>query len=201
MVVTKLIRDLPSSDIKKKKYSVSFFDGANLLYSYETMSYDYGGGAFSPSYADIVQEANDVIQTTDFVCDSVDVSRFSNVSLGSFRVSNIESIFPSNGDVLGSYLNSESSYQSNILWVFFTNIKHNFEYGYVIETFNIFNSIYYLYKGKISNGPPPKGSEILSTKDCHSLFLSYVITSLPDTRIETTCCILACCEPDKYKLI
>ena len=93
MAVTKLIRDLPSSDTKVRKYDISFFDGSHMLYSYERSSYDYGGGSFSPSFAEISQEASDTIATSDFECDIIYTDRFSNVSLGGFRVSNISSIF------------------------------------------------------------------------------------------------------------
>lgn len=156
-----------------------------------------------PTYSTIDDEASSLSSSSS--CGySADYVNILNVSVSNNKIDNLVSVSPKNSDILGSYLGSDSlvnkPFPSALFteWHKYTEQKHNYQYGYVIETFKSITNSYYLDGDNFVKGVSNNGTTYYV--DCNMLNIEYTITSLPDIRIETTCCLLVCCEPDKYIL-
>jgi len=189
-----------SDNIDVKKYLIKIYSDDDFLpvYEYNRNSISYSG-VYLPSYTTIFTEANDMVTSPDFSCGlRNDYDSILNLTISSNRLINYSSVSPKNGDILGLYLNS-SSVVSSIL----NTQIHYFEYGYVTEEYKTQTLSLNLVNGELLTSVVDS-SFTVGYVTCVTLVIRYAITSLPppvDTRIETTCCVLACCEPDKYILI
>jgi len=189
-----------SDNIDVKKYLIKIYSDDDFLpvYEYNRNSISYSG-VYLPSYSTIFTEANDLINSPDFSCGlRNDYNSILNLTISNNRLINYSSVFPKNSDVLGSYLSS-SSVSTTVL----SSQIHYYEYGYVKEEFLTKNVSLNLLNGELLTSEI-SSSYTVGYVTCVTLIIKYYITSLPppaDTRIETTCCLLVCCEPDKYKLI
>jgi len=92
-----------------------------------------------------------------------------------FIESDFPYLYPKEAFTIGSYINRSGNYY------YFDNCK-----------------IYY-HEGTYSKVTLENG--VYKIEGTDRLFYSFSLYKKNDTRIETTCCVLACCEPDKYKLV
>lgn len=198
------IKELVSNDIDVKRYEISIHQIGvySPLYIYERRSVNYGGGNWLPTYTTILSEASDILTNESLNdCGRISPGGISSKIVG-FDFVTSEPIVLDNSDFLGNYLSSETidSFQFAFLTcsIYGTKQKHIYEYGYVEET--KYHAYKYMFNndGDIVSACTHAGDTEHNTFRCDSLILSYTIT---ENLIPTDCCILVCCEPDKYELI
>ena len=200
MSLSHFITQINSSNYNVKKYRINIYSSDDFLpvYTYQRNSISYNG-VYLPSLTSIYTEANKLRDSSSFNCGlRNDYHSILNLTISRNRLTNLSSLSPKNSDVLGSYLSS-SSVSTTVL----STQIHYYKYGYVKEEFLTKNLSLNLINGEFLTSQI-SSSYTVGYVTCVTLIIKYYITSLPppvDTRIETTCCLLVCCEPTKYKLI
>jgi len=196
------------------EYTVRIYQDYTIVYQYNRRTIHYDNGVSLPTYTDISDEAYALIEDDSLnECGTIYKNNL-NCTISSYSLDLSDSITPENGDVLGSYLNSSNieSFETSFITcaIYGTRQTHNFEYGNIVETkYHTYKYIYSTTDGLVNACTHANDTEHNIFR-CDSVVLNYTITSYPpdppedtppDDKIETTCCILVCCEPDKYILI
>lgn len=175
-------------------YTVRFYNDRILFYTYTRRSINYSGN-YLPSSSTIYTEANTYKNSSSFICGGGNNhGSLLNTSINSsHRLSNYSTLVPNNNDILGTYKNSSSSSFDGLYY----RRYHYYSHGYVLEKYLTTNVYIFAHYGQLETGAITDGSHV-GTTNCYYLSITYTITL---TKIQTTCCVLACCEPDKYELI
>ena len=195
--------DSGRNDVKKYKITIYQSSIFNPLYVYYRNSIYYDNGAWLPNYLTIDSEALSLSDSSSCGYTADYVNKL-NVSVSNNKIDNLSSLSPKNSDILGGYVGSDvlvsKPFPSALFteWHKYTEQKHNYQYGYVIETFKSITNSFYIDGDKFVKGVSNNGTTFYV--DCKMLIIEYKITSLPKIKAKTTCCLLVCCEPDKYEL-
>jgi len=162
-----------------KDYKVDFLSYGSIVDSYNRRSISYSG-VYIPSLSDITIEADNVIQNTECVDFSNNLSTCKlNYSINNYRLSNITSVTTTTGEILGAYINSDSVATNALM----SEQRHNYENGYIIEKFNSTVMKVLFIDGKLVCTQYTNLS-YESTFTYHALFLSYFITNVVEP-----CCL------------
>lgn len=186
-------------------YTFNFYlnDNFSPIYTYTRRSVSYGGGVYLPALSTFIEEADKLKNSSGLDCGvRNNYNDILNLTILNNRLSNLSSVTPKDGSFLGFYLGSNpviSGIGAVSLFGYpgLNYQKHNYQNGYIEEKF--LNDELYLFviDGEFKTGAITDGSHV-SIVNCVFLTINFTITS---SKIPTTCCVLSCCEPDKYILI
>jgi len=184
------------------KYTITYYVEGQLgaVYSYSVNSVSYNG-VYVPSFSEIQSSAYKKIPNVS-PC-KINISSGINCNYDDYRLTDISNI-KVDGFNLGSFVRTELvevldipvcalCSETSPMYTY----NHIFEHGYIREVSHRFRSYVFLHDEIFEyGGSDPSGSSLYNFP-CGTLSVSFFST---DSRIETDCCVLVCCEPTKYKL-